>query len=153
MSQPLISADSDQERVPPFSCSFWVVSVMLVSLTLAGCAVLDSRPPEAVVAERSAGRASLLMQGDFEGAYAFTTPGYRSLETVTDHKARWAGGPNWIEAEPARVTCDYGPDKTTERCKVALRILFRQFRADPLETHVFETWVKVDSGWYLYQKI
>ena len=105
MSQPLISADSDQERVPPFSCSFWVVSVMLVSLTLAGCAVLDSRPP------------------------------------------------NWIEAEPARVTCDYGPDKTTERCKVALRILFRQFRADPLETHVFETWVKVDSGWYLYQKI
>ena len=124
-------------------------SPVLISL-IGACASVDTRPPEQAVSERSVERAELLMRGDYESAYAYTTPGYRSLESVDDYAGRWLGASMWEEASVAKVACDGEP---VERCQVALKILLQMPQAGLITTHLQETWVLSKGKWYLFQDV
>ena len=121
-----------------------------VILLVGACASVDTRPPEQAVSERSVERAELLMRGEFEAAYAYTTPGYRSLESVNDYAGRWLGASMWEEASVAKVSCNGEP---AERCQVALRILLQMPQAGLIPTHFQETWVLSKGKWYLFQDV
>jgi hypothetical protein len=124
------------------------ISAMLATIT--ACASVDQGTPEQIVSRRSVERAALLMRGDFEGAYKYSTPGYRSLESVGEYSARWLGAPMWEEASVAKVDCQIEP---TERCQIALAIKLRLPSAGLVTTHLQETWVWSGGQWYLFQEV
>ena len=123
--------------------------VAAISL-MAGCASLDQSPPEQIVSERSIERASFLMANDYEAAYRFSTPGYRSLETVSEFSSRYVGASMWEEAEVAKVTCSGEP---AARCDVALAINVKVPPTGLVTTHLQETWVFSAGKWYFYEDI
>ena len=126
-------------------------AIFPVLMSLVGaCATVDSGPPEQVVSKRSVERAALLMQGDYESAYLFSTPGYRSLESVNDFTARWLGAAMWEEASVAKVVCDGEP---VERCQIALAVSLQMPSAGLVTTHLQETWVLSKGNWYLFQDV
>ena len=117
---------------------------------LSGCASLDSTPPETAVSQRSMERAQLLMRADFASAYLYTTPGYRSLETVDEYASRWVGATMWEDATVAEVKCQGDP---AARCQLALAVTFRSLQTGLITTHLQETWVKSGRYWYLFQDV
>ena len=121
----------------------------LMSLIVA-CATVDSGPPEQVVSKRSVERAALLIQGDYESAYLFSTPGYRSLESVNDFTGRWLGAAMWEEVSVAKVVCDGEP---VERCQIALAVTVKMPSVGLMTTHLRETWVLSKGNWYLFQDV
>ena len=121
-----------------------------VLLFTSACASLDKGPPEQVVSQRSVERAALLMRGDYESAYLYSTPGYRSLESVNDYTARWLGAAMWEEARVAKVACQGEP---VERCQIALAIGLQMPNVGLITTHLQETWVLSKGNWYLFQDV
>ena len=122
----------------------------ILGMVLVGCSAFDTRPPEEVVEARALQRVQALMTGDYDKAYALTTPAYRTLESETDYTRRWIGASMWREVGVARVKCA-APDIEVTKCRVAVRITFDPPRAPVTTTHMQEDWLKVDGKWYFYQ--
>jgi hypothetical protein len=123
-------------------------------LLAGGCSLLEQKPPEQVVASRAQKRVDLLMEGDFERAYIFTTPGYRTTEGVGRYGTRWAGTQMWLSARVEEVVCragnaDLGPP---DRCQVLLRVTYTAPGMGLSETTLSEDWILTEGNWYLYQK-
>jgi len=131
-----------------------IFALMSATMLVVGCTVLDPVPPEELVARKAQKRVDLLMQGDFEAAYDFTTPGYRSTEGVGRYGTRWAGTQMWLSAVVERVNCtpvqaDTGPP---ERCEALLRVTYEAPGMGPMTTTLLEDWILTEGDWYLYQK-
>ena len=137
-------AQRPRARVVP-----WLTG-LLMPLLLPGCASLQGGAPEEVVARRAVERAAFLMKGDFESAYQYTTPGYRTLETVREYSGRWVGGTMWQDVKVVNVECEEEP---VARCQLVLAVTFNSLQTGLLTTHLQETWVKSGRDWYLYQQI
>ena len=86
--------------------------------------MLDSRPPEEIVAERSLARVEALMDGDYAAAYVFTTPGYQSIETPERYGIRWAGVGMWEDVIVRDVTCL--PAESPNLCKLSMEVGLRR---------------------------
>ena len=120
-------------------------------MLLGGCATLESKSPEQAVAERSRLRIDALMDRNYEVAYAFATPGYRSTEGVIKYTSRWAGVGMWRTADIYSVSCE--PSVVIDRCKVWLEVDYQAPGFEPVITAIAEDWLLIDGEWYLYQKI
>jgi hypothetical protein len=120
-------------------------------MLLGGCATLESKSPEQAVAERSRQRIGALMARNYEAAYAFATPGYRSTEGVIKYTSRWAGVGMWRTADIYSVSCE--PSVVIDRCKVWLEVDYQAPGFEPVTTAIDEDWLLIDGEWYLYQKI
>ena len=126
-----------------------IVVVAAMSL-LASCASLTQSSPEQIVSKRSIERASFLMANDYEAAYRFSTPGYRSLETVSEFSSRYVGASMWEEVKVAKVTCSGEP---TVRCDVALAVSVKLPPTGLVTTHLQEIWVLSAGSWHFYEDI
>lgn len=114
-------------------------------LLAGGCAVLPSADPEEVVRSRATEFAVAVRAGEFEEAYAMTTPAYRSVTRPSRFASEYAGAPNWINAEVAKVEC------AEERCEVRLLITYRLMRPAIENTRpIQQVWLQSDGKWYLY---
>ena len=120
-------------------------------MLLGGCATLESKSPEQAVAERSRLRIDALMDRNYEVAYAFATPGYRSTEGVIKYTSRWAGVGMWRTADISSVSCE--PSDVIDRCKVWLEVDYQAPGFEPVTTAIDEDWLLIDGEWYLNQKI
>ena len=135
------------------------LGVVLMLLIAQGCAVLDDRTPEEIVAARAIERINLLMAGEYEEAYLYTTPGYRSTEGVGRYGTRWAGTSMWVSANITSVKCaePEGIDGPSTRCQVAMQVKYRFIAAGSPsginQTALFEDWIYTDGNWFLYQKL
>ena len=124
-----------------------------------GCAVLDERTPEEIVAERAIERVNLLMAGEYDEAYLYTTPGYRSTEGVGRYGTRWAGTSMWVSASIKSVKCPAmeGAEGAPTRCKVAMQVEYRFIASGRPsginQTVLFEDWIYTGGNWFLYQKL
>ena len=88
----------------------------ILGMVLVGCSAFDPIPPEEVVEARALQRVQALMAGDYDKAYALTTPAHRTLESETDYTRRWIGASMWREV--LRVKCA-APDIEVTKCRVA----------------------------------
>ena len=118
---------------------------------LGACATFEPKSPEQAVAERSRARIDALMSRDYEAAYQYTTPGYRSTEGVIKYTSRWAGVGMWRSADITRVDCEAA--EPVERCKVWLDVNYQAPGFEPVTTALDENWLLIKGEWYLYQKI
>lgn len=124
----------------------WRRGVLMAAVAaLAGCAVLGPRTPEQVVAERAQERWNDLVKGDFKAAYAFLSPGSKSVQTVDKYVAGLRTG-FWKGATVDKVECG-----TPETCDVSLTIEY-EFMGRRTKTPLLEGWVREGSNWWYVQK-
>ena len=124
---------------------------MFVLSVFGGCSALPSKSPEEIVIERAQQRIDLLMAGDYQASYEFTTPGYRSTESVGRYGTRWSGVGMWISANVIKAECTAA--ELIDRCKAAVQVVYRAVGYDPLTTILTEDWILIDDSWYLYQNL
>ena len=122
-----------------------------LSALLSACATWEPKSPEQAVAERSRLRINALMGRDYETAYEFATPGYRSTEGMIKYTSRWAGVGMWRAANITSVNCK--SSDTIDRCKVWLEVNYQAPGYEPVTTAIDEDWLLIDGEWFLYQKI
>ena len=123
-----------------------------VTLFLAACASIDSKPPEHQVRQRTADRWQALVAGDITRAYGYSTPGYRAVISLEGFRGRIGSGGSWVGAEVVAIHC---PEAV--KCIARVRIDFKPFLGrrygDKISTHADETWLLEDGQWWLFQGI
>ena len=123
----------------------------LLSLALAGCANLQTKPEDAV-AQRATARWQALIKGDMDTAYKYSTPGYRAVIDVNGFKGRTGILGTWLDAQVYKVECDQ-PD----RCKVVLRLEFSTLIPGKsklrMDTRLDETWLLEDGQWWIFLQV
>ena len=124
---------------------------MFAMFVLGGCSALPTKGPEEIVIERAQERIDLLIAGDYQASYEFTTPGYRSTESVGRYGTRWSGVGMWISANVIKAECTAA--ELIDRCKAAVQVVYRAVGYDPLKTILTEDWILIDDSWYLYQNL
>ena len=124
---------------------------LLVLLLLGGCSAFPTKSPEEIVFERAQQRIDLLMAGDYQASYEFTTPGYRSTESAGRYGTRWSGVGMWISANVTKAEC--AAAEAVDRCKAVVEVVYRAVGYDPLTTILTEDWLLIGGQWYLYQNL
>lgn len=125
----------------------------MVSLALSSCAsLIDTRPPEEIVAERAAAHLELLRAQQWEEALTYTTPGFRSKTTPDLYAARYGGVWMWQSTRIGDVVCEDGVE--AERCVVQsyLTVVMPPKVDWPTEHYKPQTWIKVNGDWFIYQR-
>ena len=122
--------------------------LVLLASTLTGCG--EPKTPEQIVAERAQARWDALLAGDFETAYSFASPAYRSIVDAIGFQRRFGGGQvGWLGATVRQVEC------RDDVCEATVRIKFASLlppRMSDLETDDIERWVLDEGDWWIFLK-
>ena len=124
---------------------------MILPVVLSACASMGSMSPEEIVAARAQQRFDALMAYDYDAAYQFASPGYRTTESVSRYSSRWGGAGMWLSATVQSASCP--GVQPVNRCKVSAEIVYQPPRPETLSTALIEDWLLIDGNWYLYQEI
>lgn len=124
----------------------------MAALALGACSGMakkDQTPEEAVV-ERAQARYDALMRKDQDGleeALTFTSPSYRTFNTVRQYSAVVAGRGMWNDVSVRSAACE------EDVCKVTVDLTYTspQFKL-PLTRPFYEKWIKVNDQWWIYHK-
>lgn len=125
------------------------VAALTVSLVVAGCAVTgpaEQRSAEQVISERAEVRWQHLIRGDFESAYEYLSPAYRSGHSLRDYRARHKPG-LWTGAEVKSVTCRE-PEICEVEVEVAYQYVARLGRPVAGKRVLRESWRKDAGEWW-----
>ncbi|WP_020208137.1 hypothetical protein [Gilvimarinus chinensis] len=122
-----------------------LTSIVFMVLLIGGCATVNNQPDDQVVKNRAQKWLDAVTDGDFERAYKFASPGYRDGVSLTRFKAKYLGAPNWQNANVKKVTCE------ESKCQVVISFEYTSnFFKGTLPSHKNDTWILVDSEWWLY---
>jgi hypothetical protein len=123
-----------------------LVVSLLLGVFVAGC-VLRTLSPEELVAERAEARWQAMLAADYEKAYGFLAPGYRSRVSLDNYRARFAGRTKWLEASLQRVTCE--EDVCEARFTTKYRFL-GSMQMPPMDAGgtATEKWVLTQGKWW-----
>lgn len=129
-----------------------VATALLILCGLGACAlVADQRAPQEIVAERAAKHLNLLHQGQWADALELTTPGFRSKTTPEQYSARYGGVWMWQSTRIGTVTCEDSDEPASCDVQTYLTFLMPPLMTVPSEHYKLRTWIKVGSGWYVYE--
>ena len=130
-------------------------ALMMTGVFLTACASKAPVPdsPENTVVERAQDRWNALLAGDFETAYAFYSPGYRSTTSVVDLEFE-------IRARRVRwTTAQYKEHSCLEKsCTLKFDVGFTVIKPAPGldkwdgSNVLTEKWVKTDGQWWYLPK-
>lgn len=126
----------------------WILILIATLFLISACAA--TRPAEQVTGERAMARWNALLADDVSGAYQYLSPGYRSSVSEKNYqRALLLKKVRWNDAKYIESNCE----ETT--CKVKISLNYTVFGAVPgLKSFdgtqtIEESWVLVDSNWYL----
>lgn len=99
---------------------------------------------QALVSGRVQARWDAMIKDDLDGAYAFMSPGSRSVTSLEKYKANTRRG-SFRAAKIESVTCE------ADVCTVKLQVTYDHPRMKGITTPVVESWI-IDGGqaWYVY---
>lgn len=117
----------------------------IVVALVAGCAAFKPRPAEEVVKERAQARWDALLKGDVKAAYAFMSPGSKSIITPEGYEASIRKG-FWKSAVVEKVECS-----SPQSCD-ALATIEYEYMGKRTKTPLRETWIKEGSDWWYLRK-
>ena len=115
----------------------------LIGIT--ACTLMDSRPPEEKVVARAQERWDALVKGDLKSAYAYFSPGTRSVMDLASYESSIRRG-FWKAAKVDKAVC-----ATQQSCDVHVTIEY-EFRGATTKSPLRETWIQEGSNWWLVQK-
>ena len=122
---------------------FLLVLPVLAIVLLVACA--EPMSPEEAVRERAQEWLDALINGDLEGAYAYTSPSYRQMSTAGRYHARVEGAGSWDVGEIGKVTCEEEVCQVTSIVEYEVRQMGVRNRR-PLDYK----WIRVEGEWWLY---
>ena len=127
----------------------WPTTKLLI-VTLSGCSALVTAPPEEQIRRLSEEWLAALLQGDYEKAYGYTTPGYQATHSARDHGRSYAGVAMWRKAEIGTVSCE---GDQPSRCTAMLMVTYKSLRGGFENTRPLElVWIRTEnSNWGLYK--
>lgn len=132
-----------------------VVTVSLLALMLSACAALAPKTDEEQVTRRAEQRMAAFKNMDFEKAYSFMSPGYRSSNSIRHFEADHIGLPAAKEYRVLSADC------VEDRCEVMMELMFDMSEVlgmagarghdgqEVLTDMVFrEVWIRMDGRWW-----
>jgi len=131
------------------------LALLPVVLLLAACAATPQKPNPDDIAVRVQERWDKLATRDFAGAYAYLSPGYRSIVSLNDYmaqmlkqKVRWAGG-RYVSSECTENACQVRVDIDYSLTSPVPGLS----RYDGTQKNAPESWVRTEGQWwYLPEK-
>jgi len=128
------------------------LGMTFLAIALGGCAGLSQKntSPEELVVERAQARYDALMLKNEDGlkkAFGYTTPAYKTFNTVRQYNALVAGRGMWNEVTVREAICE----ESTCRVTVDLTYTSPQVKI-PLKRPFYEKWIKIDDQWWIYHK-
>lgn len=119
-------------------------------LTLTGCAAFSPAAPEQIVEKRATAYWKARMAGQYEKAYALSTPSYRKLRTEVQFKSQFGAGVSVESAEVTKVVCE--PEKCTAQLKLGVKPALMALKMGTIPTYVDEIWLLEDGQWWHFQE-
>lgn len=120
-------------------------------LALTGCAALKPAAPEQVVEKRVTAYWQARMAGQYEKAYALSTPSYRKLRTESQFRMQFGSSATIERADVKNIECE------AEKCKVQLNLGVKPalpgVRLGTVDTFVNEIWLLEDGQWWHHQDL
>lgn len=129
-----------------------IAVVAALVLVVAGCAGAPAtvQTPEDRVAQRAQARWDHLLQGRWDDAYGYFTPGYREANSLETFQRSMLGRRiRWASAQLQGVECE-----SAERCIASVEIDFELIGGMPGVPQVEssrlspEVWLRLDGEWY-----
>lgn len=105
---------------------------------------------QALVKQRSEERWKFLVVRNFEKAYEFLTPSYRTLKTPDEYRGTFGNGANWKNPMVESVQCE-----NDERCTVTIKldvVVVASGFYKPIQSNLTEIWLKEEGQWWAYEK-
>jgi len=133
--------------------SLRVSSVVLVaSLFMQACSLLDVRPPEEQVLGEAREYWQARLAGHWDKALSFTSDSYRAVVTTgRAYEARKLNGAAPIDgAEVVSASC------SADVCDVVVKLRIKPIinrRGEGIEIGSSQRWMKSVDGWKLYEKL
>lgn len=120
-------------------------------LALAGCAAFKPATPEQIVEQRAKEYWQARVAGQFEKAYALSTPAYRKTKTADQFKMQFGAGVAVKSVEVTKVTCE--SDKCTTQVKLGVQPAMIGAKLGTIDSYLNETWLLEDGQWWHYQDL
>lgn len=116
-----------------------------------GCAMLSPKTPEQIVTSRATEFWDARRAGNFEKAYAFSTPAYRKLKTAQDYKLQFGSGVAVNSAEVNKVACE--PQRCDVQMKLSVMPALMGIKMQAVDTYLNEVWLLEDGQWWHFQDL
>ena len=129
---------------------FGAIAITLGALALAGCATFAPLTPEKIVEKRASEFWQARITGNFEKAYALSTPAYRQLKTADQFRLQFGAGVSVQAAEVASVVCE--PQRCTARVKLSAQPLLIVAKLGTIPVYIDDIWLLEDGQWWHYQE-
>ncbi|QXL83550.1 hypothetical protein [Comamonas sp. NLF-1-9] len=125
--------------------------VIAGALALGGCASAPPAQPQDIVRARAQERVDLLLARNFDQAYDYLAPSYRALNDRKAYRNRFGTGAAWVEPKVTQVKCDE-VDRCVATVELGVLVVAPGFGGKPIQSEMFETWIKEDGQWWFYQR-
>ena len=126
-----------------------LTGLLLGTLSLLLMAACTEPPLDEVIAGRAQAHWDALLAGDYEAAYEFLSPGYRSAFTVADYRAEFQS------RRVAYTSAQYQSHECEKDvCTVKVKLGYRVQRPAPglkeweSRSFVEESWIRSDGEWW-----
>lgn len=118
---------------------------------VSGCASQPPATPQDIVQARAQERVNLLFKRDFDKAYAYLAPSYRSLNSVESYRNSFGNNAAWVDPKVVKVQCPES-DRCRAEVEVGVLVVARGFGSKPIPSTMWETWILEDGQWWYYQR-
>lgn len=126
-----------------------MVALAAAALLLAGCAATTPKTPEQAVAERAQARWDALLARDYETAYTYFSPGFRSSVDLDAYRTqRSRQRVRWTEADLLGVECDGQVCQAEVRVAYEYRMPVQGVGTVTSRRPLSENWIRADGKWY-----
>ena len=120
-------------------------------LALSGCAALAPATPEQIVEKRAAEYWQARIAGNYQSAYALSTPSYRQVRSAEQFKMQFGAGASVQAADVLKATCE--PVKCVVKIKISVNAALLRLNMATIATHVDEIWLLEDGQWWRHQDL
>ena len=125
------------------------VCVTVLFFAVLACACTTTPHAETVIKQRAQARWDAVLAGNYDAAYGFYSPGYRSSHSRTDFEIELRmRRVRWNSAEVLETSCE------ADVCTVVTRVAYQVAGAVPgvpdwkSKKDVKERWVRTDGQWW-----
>ena len=126
-------------------------SLAVATVTLSGCAALAPAAPEKVVEKRAMTYWKARIAGEYEKAYALSSPAYRNVKSAQQFRSQFGAGANVLSAEVYAITCEQ--QKCNARMKLTVKPAVIQLKLDTIPMYLDEIWLLEDGQWWIHQDL
>ena len=125
--------------------------VLVAAMFFSACSMLPTKTDVKVVEQRSTLRLEALKKLDFEKAYSYMSPGYRSVKSLGRFKAENAGAVNILDFNVQSAECVEDTCHVLVSSNYKMVMVGRGFSIkNPLiiDRESKETWIRTEGKWW-----